>query len=316
MEDFLKTMYEKPPEESIMNSTLQLFAKYGWHAKEQLVGVLDADIDGLCSSETPIPVKVMMRAAARFVNAASNARLGAGASIVSTDKSPTPNPLSGVSASQVQEIVGAEWSAATVAKLMNAGAEEIDVAKNLKDANMSTLPYHLQCDKAVWKILDAENKAAKAAGRKAFAYVDLTAKEVLPIWLPQDAIGGKSLFGSDWQPSDAAASSLAELGDALQAASSQRKIFRSISQWLGAFIKYAATAIPMKQMSNAGAFAYMNVVMKIHEEEKDANGAALVSVIYDDVFRKMIARQAEAKDPGLDFDAEFSTVDKNILEAC
>jgi hypothetical protein len=60
----------------------------------------------------------------------------------------------------------------------------------------------------------------------------------------------------------------------------------------------------------------MNVVMKIHEEEKDANGAALVSAIYDDVFREMIARRGEAKNPGLDFDAEFSKVDKNILEAC
>ena len=59
----------------------------------------------------------------------------------------------------------------------------------------------------------------------------------------------------------------------------------------------------------------MSVIMKIDEEEKDGNGSALVSVVYDGVFRKMTARGVEAKDPGLNFDDEFSK-EKNILEAC
>ena len=41
-----------------------------------------------------------------------------------------------------------------------------------------------------------------------------------------------------------------------------------------------------------------------------------MAVVYDDVFHKMIARRAEAKDPELDLDEAFATVDKNILDAC
>ena len=177
-------------------------------------------------------------------------------------------PLQIWGASQVQEIVGEDSSAATVAKLVTAGTDEVDIAENLKKVHMAKLPYHMQCDKAVWKVLDAGNRSAAAAKRQTFAYVDLAAKVVLPLWLPQDTIGGKSLFGSEWHKSDAGATSLPELGQALQAATLQRKIFRSIAQRTGAFCKYAAAATPMYQMSCSRALAYMSVVMRIHEQKE------------------------------------------------
>ena len=323
MEEFLKSVYESPPDGAVVSAAVEAFAKMNWHSQDALVGAVDSDIEELYTSETQDTVKVLMRAAARLANASPKAKLEAqvvnarhGSSQVPLLQSSSQPSLQGVSASQIQDIVGPDYSAATLAKLLSAGNEEIDVAKCLGEVSMSKLPYHLQCDKSNWKILDAENKAAQKAERTAFAYVDLTAKEVLPIWLPADAIGGKPMFGTDWNNSDASSSSLAELGQTLQAATSQRKLFRSIAQSMGAFIKYAATAIPMSQMACSRTFAYLNTIMKIHEEMKQDKYVSAVAIVYDDVFRKTIARRAEAKDPELDLDEAFAKTDARILEAC
>ena len=316
MEEFLNSVYATPPEKQVIDRAKTLFAAVGWHEKQQLVGVIDTDVEALCPQDTAIPVKVLMRAAARMANAAHSATLVPGGSSGSNVHAPTVCAPSEMSALQVQGVVGSDLCAATLAKLISAGTGEVDIAKELQDAHMSKLPYHMQCERLVWKILDAENKAAESANRQAYAYVDLTAKEVLPLWLPQDAIGGQSVFGSDWCPSNGSATTLAELGKALQAATSQHKIFRSMPQWMGAFAKYAAVAIAMRQMTTPQMLAYMNVIAKIHEEEQLAKGSPLIVVLYDDVFRKTVARRAEAKDPELDFDAVFSKTDTQILESC
>ena len=315
MEEFLRSVYDVPPEEDVLNGALQVFSKVKWTRREQLVGAMDADIDGICDQDIPIPVKVFMRAATRTANAAANALRTV--SPASASAGPDSQPLqTSVSQAHVQDVVGADLSAATVAKLLAAGNDEVDVAKQLKDMNMAKLPYHMQCDRLVWKVLEAESKAANTAKRIAYAYVDITAKEVLPLWLPQDAIGGKSIFGSEWGQSDGSASTLAELGRALQAATTQHKVFRSYPQWMGAFLKYAAAAMGMKQLTISQVLSYLNVIAKIYEEEKNSNGCCLVAILYGDVFRKTVSRRAEAKDPELDMDDAFAKTDISILEAC
>jgi len=146
--------------------------------------------------------------------------------------------------------------------------------------------------------------------------VDIASKEVLPIWVPQDAIGGRSIFGSERRQSDASASTLAKLGRALQAATSQHKMFRSFSQWVGAFLKYAAVATALKQLTTARVFSYMNVISQIYDEERNGQGLCIVAILYDDVFRKTIAMRAEARDPELNMDEVFTRVEKSISESC
>ena len=238
MEELLKSVYTTPPEDPVLKNAMAIFETVKWKEKDHLAGVMDADIDAICEKkkDTPVPVKTFMRAAARLANAAASARLAA-SSASGSASTPMQRSNSSVSQPQVQEIVGADWSAATIAKLLTMGVDEVDVAKQLNDANISKLPYHMQCERMVCKNLEAENKAATKEGRKAFAYVDLTAKEVLPLWLPQNTIGGNSMFGAEWSLSDGSASTLAELGKALQAATTQHKVFRSFPQWLGVFLK-------------------------------------------------------------------------------
>ncbi len=95
----------------------------------------------------------------------------------------------------IQKLVGLDASASTIANLLASGAELVDINDKLKSIGLETLQYHLRPDLLVWSVLDAESKAAANSNRKAFAYLDLTSKELLPIWVPADLVGGKSLVG-------------------------------------------------------------------------------------------------------------------------
>ena len=91
--------------------------------------------------------------------------------------------------------LGPDYSAAVVANLMAHTLNETDL---MSAAGFLTLPFQLRPDPLVWRVLHAENVAALARGRKPFSYVDLTAKELLPLWLAPDTIGGKTPAGADW----------------------------------------------------------------------------------------------------------------------
>ena len=171
----------------------------------------------------------------------------------------------------------------------------------------------MQCEMEVFKVMEAENlAAAKVPKRVAFSYIDLTAKTVLPLWLPADVIGGAAAFSADLTNSDTG--SLAAIGRALQAATSQKKIFRTHAQWLGCFTKYSVAAVAAKQMTFANVLTYLNTLSRLQEAETSKK--FYVMVLYDDALRRSLARRAEARVPGLDLSAEFGVIDKQILEAC
>eukprot|EP00971_Amphidinium_carterae_P055091 1085579-Amphidinium_carterae.1 len=55
--------------------------------------------------------------------------------------------------------------------------KQVNVKERLAKDNLEALPFHLLPDQSVWQQLEAENMAAKTAGRQPFSYVDLTSKE-------------------------------------------------------------------------------------------------------------------------------------------
>ena len=94
-------------------------------------------------------------------------------------------------------------------------------------------------------------------------------------------------------------------------------MFRSYSQWLGAFLKYASAAIASRQLTSARSFADLNTISKLFEEEdKDVEWCCVVALLYDEAFWSSIAHRVMAKDLELDMDAAFASVDKAILGAC
>ena len=201
--------------------------------------------------DASVPLKAFMRRAIRRANALDRAVVpqpSAGSAAPSGGPLYLPTHPQNLLQARVVEVVGPDHSAATLAKILSANSNEVDIARELTTNHLDKLPFHMTCDKTVFTIMGTENKAAQTASRTAFSYIDITSKEVLPMWLPHESIGGRSAFGSEWN-SDASSASLAQLGRALQAATTQRKLFRTFSQWVGTMMKYGAAAVGMQQMS-------------------------------------------------------------------
>ncbi len=81
----------------------------------------------------------------------------------------------------------------------------------------------------------ADVAAASAAGRMAYTYVDFTTKQMLPYWIPSDAVGGNStLPGSEELTVDPTApmANMTRFTKALKCATAQPRFLRSISQWV------------------------------------------------------------------------------------
>ena len=219
---------------------------------------------------------------------------------------------------QITDIVGVDISAAAVAKILAEPQLQVDVPTALKAAQLDGLGFHLQPEYCVWRLLESENKAATKAVRTAFSYVDLTSKPFLPLWLPQDTIGGKHMMGSDWAFLDPTTTTgtLQQLGAALKAVSSSPRFFRSFPQWLAAFFKYAVVAVGTKQLTWPQVLSYVNVVCELQEKQRAESGNPFLAMLYDDVLRKQISHRAEQKDPTLDINKCFQSIDKSVLEAC
>ena len=85
--------------------------------------------------------------------------------------------------------------------------------------------------------------------RAALTYVDLTSKDILPLWLTPEAIGGKSGFLGEDESLDGEAKtmSLSMLATALKSATASPRFFRSVSQWSATFFRFGSVAVATQQ---------------------------------------------------------------------
>ena len=162
--------------------------------------------------------------------------------------------------------------------------------------------------------MNQESVEAKAAGRKAFLFVDLTAKEVLPVWLTPESVGGK--FNDEEALSLAGGeniSSLTQLGQALSATEGQR-FFRSFPQWSAAYWRWVPVAVALDQASWVAAILHHDLVAKICETERNEGRGPYLGFIYSEMVRKQISARALKNDPDLEVQEAMATMDKSILE--
>ena len=62
---------------------------------------------------------------------------------------------------------------------------------------MKGLCFGLQAEQTLWDAMQSHSDECRSSGKTAFLFVDLTAKECLPMWLTPDQIGGKFCVRED-----------------------------------------------------------------------------------------------------------------------
>ena len=211
--------------------------------------------------------------------------------------------------------VAATASAATLAQLINP-TKQADVAGLLSKSGISGIPYTLQAEPALWNQMHAHSEEARAAKRTPFLFVDLTAKESLPMWLTPDMIGGKfQLHEDDWPlRGQAPISSLQDFGKALKSATSSPRFFRTVQQWTGAFLRYAVVAVATDQLTSSTVLSHMDVVMQLAEQERQKGNRPYLAFLYDELLRKNWSRRAEKRDPELKIADEAQRIDRDIVD--
>ena len=89
----------------------------------------------------------------------------------------------------MQELVGSEQSALTVATAIAAGETKPDVAKLLLDTGLQHAEDAFCPTNEVFQALYADGAAAKKLSHTPFTYIELANQSLLPEWLPPDSAG-------------------------------------------------------------------------------------------------------------------------------
>ena len=198
-----------------------------------------------------------------------------------------------------------------------APAKAVDVAALVDKASLKGLSFSLQAEQALWGSMQAHSEQCKAAGRKALPFIDLTSKEALPMWLTADQIGGKFHLRDDKEWSlqgGQAVSSLQDLSRTLNSATASTRFFRSVPQWIGAFLRYAVVAVATQQLAWVDVLAHVDVVMQLAEQERLKGRPPFLAFVYEKLMRRNWARRAEKGDPDLNISQEVQKIDKDVLD--
>lgn len=210
-------------------------------------------------------------------------------------------------------------SPASAKALANALAPSkvVDVVDLLQKQGLTGLSYHLQADQSLFDTLVAHTEEAKRAGRSPFAFVDLTSKECLPLWIPVDSVGGRFAIRDEEDIALTSSSPISNLGDlskALKGATSAPRFFRSVQQWTAAYWRWAVAAISAEHWQMAQALAHQDVILQLAEQERLKSKPPYAAFLYDEMARRQWARRAEKRDPTFDLKAEAHKLDKDLLE--
>jgi len=298
LEDYVKNVEEVAPHPDVLKAAVTYFTKVKITAPSQLAGLVPEDLGNM-------PEEILVRGLIRrAVIAASVAQKMAAATPASQSTTAT---VTTPAMSQQLALAGNETSAlAVAASLTGVQATPRDL---LKVKNLDGLAHGLVPDVALFNLLSSEKKVAQIATRAAFLYVDLTAKEVLPVWLTAESVGGKA----PGVEGTSATNTVEALGAALRAASSTARSFKSFPQWLAACTRYGAAAIACDNITMCMFLAYQSVIARIAEDQRVRGKPIQLAFIYDELFRRSIAqrlRQGEV----VDMEKAFAKTDEETLE--
>ena len=297
-EDFIASAEQSPPDTAVRDRVVQAF-------KNVLKAATPWDAEGLTEdsvtaaiTDSP-PALALARRTLRNVEAAAKARR------VQVAQSMTLAGAAGVAAS-------AKALAAAMSPMKSTDAQDL-----LAKANLQGLQYHLQPDQGLFDVLQAHTDEARKNGKTPFLFVDLTAKDTLPLWVPSDSVGGKFSLRDEEEFSLASTSPIGSLGDltrALKGATATPRFFRSVSQWTAAFWRWAVAAVAAQHITMPQVIAHQDVVLQVCEQERLRSRPPYAGFLYDEMARKQWARRADKKDPSFNLDAETQKLDKDLRE--
>ncbi|CAE8587280.1 unnamed protein product [Polarella glacialis] len=179
---FFSNVDSVPVSQAVKTSAEVLFMdKLGFASPQEAEGMVEGDIlpEQLPAS---LPAKAFCRRVIRSLEVLHHAKrfkTGALMSVGSPSASLNAHTFS--------------MNAATAAAAMASPskANDVDVQALLEKKDMKTMSFHLMPEQCVWNELMAEVELAATQGRVAFSYIDLTSKDILPVWIPVDAVGGR-----------------------------------------------------------------------------------------------------------------------------
>ena len=296
--EFVQTVESPPPNEGVIKAAIEWFTN-------TLQAQTPALAEGFTeeSVETKLPADIVLQACCR--------RLLRAVEAVSKAKR-----VQAVQSSQGSGAAVAGASAQSLAKLL-APTKAVDVSALLDKASLKGLCFGLQAEQTLWNTMQSHSDECRSAGKKAFLFIDLTGKECLPMWLTPDQIGGKFFLRDDKEWSlhgGQAIANLQDLSRALKSATSSSRFFRSLGQWLGAFMRYAAVAVATQQLSWSDVLSHIDVVTHLAEQERQKGHPPFLAFVYEELMRKNWSRRAEKSDPDLNISQEIQRVDKDVLD--
>ena len=308
--DLLRSIDPEAPGDDILESYVAKLATAGITLPIHMEGLAEEEAAGLVEG---LGSKSFMRRAVRSKNVGNVDRWP------NSSNSP-PNKAVAIIApgdimqQRLEESFGVGSSDAVAAALSELPISQgKTVPEFLTAGHLSGLSHSLQCGDSIWRSLWAETLKARESGRIVHTFVDLTAKEFVPGWLPITAIGGNSETRASID--DFGVQRLSDIGHALSKAMQRPRSFRSTAQWASAFLRFAAVAICTEQMSAAQVWAYLALVLKLSEDEKTkANGLAELAWVYDALFRESLCKRCRNHEQ-VDLDKAFSELCDTTLSA-
>ena len=294
---FLAGVDSKPPPESVLKAVAASFTDGGLTAPDQLVGVVEVTLPPpspwqpkrWTDEPSVLPMLLYPRRQAR----------PPAATIETVSSQPQPTPSISLS-NDVNDLVGPDYSAAVVANFM-AHAADLNEADLMSAAGFLTLSFQLRPDPLVWRVLHSENVAALARGRKPLSYVDLMAKELLPeARLPLVPTGVQF-----WIRTHPPASNLAQLGRSLHGARRRRSSFALTLSGRQRSTNTVSQPSPSSRSVGMPSLPSRTCSFKSWRKKRLLLRVIFLMVLYDDLFRRQLARRALAGETELDVNQCF-----------
>ena len=270
---FLQSVDEPPAADDLIKTTEQfLISKAKLSTPLAATGITLVKLEAVDGFPKELPVQTFLSRTVDTLDALAAARrasLGAGGGSAAAAPSAS--------------------SALAMAQIL-APPKVVDTVALLRGAHLDDLPFALQIDQPMIERMSAETDSAKRSGRKPFLFVELASKEILPLWVTPESVGGRPEEEVD-QLQDKEVSSLAKLGAALRGATEGKRCFTSVAQWSSAYMRYVPFAVSLGHLTWAESMVHFNTIMQLVEEEKLQGRGPAVAFVYDELIRRQLERR-------------------------